>query len=202
MIVIEASDSIEIIAELFGLYNFSVDYAEEDIIDYNPETKNIRMTYNVEFVDETIGLAHEIMHHKQNIEKRNLKGEDIQDYNIAAATSDFDERYLWMVRKFPTEIESHAFAALYATILYKFLYKNGRITRRAYDVYARYIKRTNKLSSYYQKDKARILEIYSQIDQEYARLEAEYGSRILQLIEHRVSLPKDERKQAIKVVYN
>jgi len=80
-------------------------------------------------VTTIIGLAHEVMHHKQNEKGRALKGDDLHNYQIAKLFMMKDPKYLWLQRS-----EPNAFCKLFVDKLLKVAHLCKMITTYKYRV--------------------------------------------------------------------
>ena len=181
-----ARDVVEIIAELFSLYNFTIEFWGGGC-EYNQHSRTVFVT-NVQGVNtfQAMGLAHEIMHHKQNTEGRiPHDGMGLLDYKYAQLLMNADKRNEWRVREFPFEMEAIAFSLLFADRMLKLLDDCDMLSE---DI--NYFKREARSILKIKKPDPSHVERVKAIQNEEARLykyfEKEYADKLDELIKRRV----------------
>ena len=196
---IDGMDAIEILSELFGLKDFCVVFSEKGA-EYDRKKKTIFIPDRYENWKQIMGLAHEIMHHKQHIEKRLIDGLDLEEYALYGALIEKDERFLWLQRIEPDEIEANAFCALFINKVYEFFYKHGAITKSTYNKMLKQTEDILAVTEALEGSEGKLLEIKSKEKAEHKRLDAEYGEKIMELLAKRLIVPYEERMQIVKVI--
>ena len=173
---IDLDELLGVLAELFDTKDFSVVYG--DTFEYNQETKTIYVDERHDNLTTIMGMAHEFMHHVQNIENRAVKGLDMEDYKLYKLLSEKDEKFLWVHKNVPQEIEANAFCKLFIDRYLKFLHGNKIISthkfragqKQAVDILG------IDPNEFYGEDKVK--ELLAKEGDAYNRLDARYGNDI------------------------
>jgi len=173
---IDLDELLGVLAELFDTKDFSVVYC--DTFEYNQETKTIYVDERHDNVATIMGMAHEFMHHVQNIESRAIKGLDMEDYKLYKLLSEKDEKFLWMHKNVPQEIEANAFCKLFIDRYLKFLHDNEVISTNKLRARLKQAIEILAISpnEFYGEDK--VNELLTKENDAYKRLDARYGNDI------------------------
>jgi hypothetical protein len=197
--IFETEDIIEIVAELFELYDFEVVFHRGIKRVYNHEQKRIYYTYSSDEYAAMLGFAHEIMHHKQNTEGRLMTGKDFEIYRENADKTEKNPRNKALHQAFPVEIEADAFSHLFIDKLFEFMFNIGLLSQYKYKSRLKMAKAYLSIEQYGNIEPASLKQYNEMRNEWYKRFAKAYGEQITELIASRYSTPEKERTYKIKI---
>ena len=192
-------DVIEILAELFNAYDVQIFYWDEDF-EYNPKKKIIYAPEDAGGVFAIMGIAHEFMHHKQNIDKRWMSEDEAGDYKIHIIVASVDERSQWLLRMPDIEIEANAFCKLFIERLLEFNFINGFLDDEGRKIALRAVRDYLEIAKPHPDNESKVKEIKAKEKSLHAKLKGELSVKIDDLIFKRARTRPENRKFKIKVL--
>ena len=158
-----------------------IDFGRE--FSYDKKTKTIIIERSENWLYLVMGIAHKMMHHKQNDEKRLLINyDDAEDYAFYNFLADKDARFEWIAKNEPCEVEANGFCRLFAEFFLANMLRAGKISIAEYSMQVRQIDLilALELNEFCDKNTAKMI-----CDKELAardELQKRFGAHIAELL--------------------